>query len=183
LIDAFKDTNKTAVILGGAECVYRDYDLVKDTSLVHFGVNDISFQFSKAPVDHVVSLHSDMVGSLKRLNQIRYTHTCTSHGYKSDDGVDVSWYNHINNIGGTSSLFAVEIAIKLGFRRILVCGVPLDGTPHYYEDLRNIESELYKFGRLSEAAIWKQTIDNYRESIDLDIKVASGKLKDIFGGF
>lgn len=187
MIDAYKGTNRTAVILGCAECVYRDYDLVKAnykaSELVHFGVNDISAQFSKSPIEHIVSLHNEMILPLKTINKLRYNIDSIGHSLKSGAGVDCSWFGKISNIGGTSSLFAVEIAILLGFNNIVVCGVPLDNTPHYYEDLREFESEVYHFGKVPEANCWIDKIRIYKENgKNINIKAASGVLKTYFGG-
>lgn len=182
----YKGTTRTGVILGGSSSIWEDYDKVmkvRDTKdLIHFAVNDISFQFNKAPIDHIVSLHSEMVGALKSLHKVRFTHDACAHGYKDGEGVDCIWCGKLNNLGGTSSLFAVEIALELGITDIFVCGVTLDSRPHYYEDLRQEKGTFYDFGKVPEGSCWRSKFDGERAHQKKMVKVASGQLQEYFGG-
>lgn len=179
----YTGTSRSAVILGCAKCVWSDYDkvlAVKDQKdLVHFAVNDIGIQFTSHPVEHIVSLHSDILGALKKIHSVRFSQSVCTHGWKNDDGVDFAWYGKITNIGGTSSLFATEIALELGFRDIYICGVPLDDTPHYYEDNRKEKSDIFSFCRVPENRAWDKL---FNKDYKFNIHVASGVLQTMFGG-
>lgn len=36
-------------------------------------------------------------------------------------------------ISGSSGLFALRLALHMGFARVLLCGIPLDGSGHFYD--------------------------------------------------
>jgi hypothetical protein len=177
----YHGTNRTAVILGGSSSIWDDYKYVQSIrapqDLIHFAVNDISIHFFKAPIQHIVSYHSDMIAPLRKLYKLRFNADVTTHGWKDDEGVDMSWWGKITNNGGTSSLFAVEIALELGITDIIVCGVTLDGRPHYFEDCRQEKGEHYDFGRVPEIGAWKAKLFGKEHMI----KGTSGVIAETFG--
>jgi hypothetical protein len=170
----YQGTHRTAVILGGSSTVWEDYRKVQSIrapqDLIHFAVNDIAMHFNKAPVDHICSLHSEMMLALKIMRKVRFHETPVCNGWKSGDGVDVAWWGKLTNNGGTSSLFAVEVALALGVKEVLVCGVTLDSRPHYFEDKELIKGELYDFGMVPESAVWRDKLQGKY------VKVAQGAL-------
>ena len=108
-------------------------------------VNDIAGQFRAEPIHHAVSLHKRILPAVKLLRVEKSmlekitTHSCLHH-----DGVDVVW--NLHNSGGTSGLFAVKIALLLGYEKIIVCGVPMDNSGHYFDPDDVNVNQAAKFG-------------------------------------
>ena len=94
----------------------------------------------KARVHHGVSLHAEEP-PLWRLLRGQYgcdaghTHT---HAYRESrdpriPNCDYIWKIRGSALAGTSTLFAVAVALALGYSRIVVAGAPLDGKRHFYD--------------------------------------------------
>lgn len=43
-------------------------------------------------------------------------------------------YNHVPTRDGSSGLLAITVALHLGYRKIILCGVPLDKIAGHYDD-------------------------------------------------
>lgn len=113
-------TCRVAIVLGGAECWQRDLDvahrLLSGRQIEYYVVND-----------QIVSFPGDIVA-------------CTLHPEKLDDWLDrrsaaklsaprECWTrNELKEWGGTSGLFAFQVARKHEHRRIIFCGVPMDDS-------------------------------------------------------
>jgi hypothetical protein len=57
---------------------------------------------------------------------------------------------------GSSSLFAVEIGLVLGYDPIVLCGVPLDDSDYFFRRLTAEERETYGFRRRHCHATWER---------------------------
>ena len=181
----YTNSKRTAVILGCSNTVWDDYRMVLEhrnpQDLVIFAINDICLHFNHQSINHIVSLHSDLVGNFRNIHKIRNSYDATTHGYKNHEGVDMSWYGKINNIGGTSSLFAVEIALALGLRDVVTCGITLDNKPHYYEDNINIDSTVFDFGRSREIIGWTNKFEHELKEYKQCVKATTGVLTTLLG--
>jgi hypothetical protein len=123
-----------AVVIGGAECVHRDYAALRalipacdfmwhNDRLNYFVCNDMIAEFAQ-PIDHAVTLHPHKLRGWLRERRARH-------------GLDVAraWCHRQNVVGftgyatdwhGSSGLFAVKIAREeLRHDRIILCGVPM----------------------------------------------------------
>jgi hypothetical protein len=94
-------------------------------------VNDMAFQFKERPVTHAVSQHPELLEAVKLIGPLRGIAPIT-HSTCAGDGVDHVW-GKLKRKGGTSSIFALKIALVMGYKKIVVCGVPLDDSGHYYD--------------------------------------------------
>lgn len=130
---------KTAVVLGGAECVWDDYEraLQKLGGFdVTLAVNDMIKDF-QGHLDYAVSLHpgNKLEGWLaereaKGLN--RPTHII-AHNKSSPSATRVVDYRFGGmSISGSSGLYAVKVALDDGAKKIVLCGVPMDASKYYY---------------------------------------------------
>lgn len=54
-----------------------------------------------------------------------------THAQKSMPGVDTTW--DVQNVGGTSGLFAPLVGLMLGYNEIVLAGVPMDNGGHYFD--------------------------------------------------
>jgi hypothetical protein len=93
----------------------------------------------KGRVHHGVSMHPEEPGlwrALRPYYQCEGSHVHT-HGYRAHEKPGIPECDYIWDIpagkGGTSSLLAVFIALAIGYDRVVLCGVPLDGNGHFYD--------------------------------------------------
>ena len=79
---------------------------------------------------------------------------------------------------GSSGLFAVEIAIRLGYERLILCGIPLEGA-----------TTLQESGEESRVRGGKPFVENFRaawlrhfETLEPVVRSMSGWTKELLGG-
>jgi len=123
-----------ALILGGAAGVWEEvvtwerlYGRPWDGLVV--AVNDVGCHWPRA-LDHWVTLHPDKLAGWKALRA----------GYGHSDGY-VTWGKAERPVdrflhpwpGGSSGMYAIQVAKELGAVRAVLCGVPMTATPHFAE--------------------------------------------------
>ncbi len=102
-------------------------------------VNNMILHWKKR-VHHGVSLHAEEPPLWRFLRgqygcDANHTHT---HAYRPSrdpriPNCDYLWPITGSALAGTSTLFAVAVALALGYSRIIVAGAPLDGKRHFYD--------------------------------------------------
>ena len=114
-------------VLGSARCVWDDYaQLCGKATFDVMCVNDIIMHFPER-IDHAYSNDDDMLHRwhVARRDQLRAKHPAIRglHSLRT-----WPWPGH-----GTSALGAVYTGLALGYEEIVLCGVPLDGSGHYFD--------------------------------------------------
>ncbi len=125
------------LVVGGAACVWSDVRPFAADYGGKFGgkydviaINDIGMHFP-GPVKH---LYSNNTRFLKLWQAARRDQFCSTYGF-----IQHLHSNHAGQIfwpwpgAGTSALGATYTALALGYDEFILCGVPLDNTPHYFE--------------------------------------------------
>jgi hypothetical protein len=135
-------------------------------------VNDIVVHFKVEPVQHMVSIHSDLINPLLYIGNKRNKRGVITHSITKGNGVDIVW--GINDTSGTSSCVAVKIALLLGYRKIVLCGVPMDNSGHYYDPKDSNKNKSSMFEK-SSFEPWVKMVQNDK------IKSISGRTKELFG--
>ena len=121
------------LIIGSAQCVWDDLERYDH---LHIGdriaVNG-AIRYYRKPIQHAASLHPDLMWLW-----------CS---WRDDDGFlihsthraagfpETIWPIHRD--GGTSGLFAVLLALMMGYEEIVLAGVPCDSSPHIYDNEPN----------------------------------------------
>lgn len=113
------------VIVGGAACVWRDYKRV-DGEHDLMTVNDITMHFpaeihhaysnSREDIERWVDCRRDTL--IQAYGQVGQVHSLK----------DWPWTGR-----GSSGLGATLTGLALGYDRIILCGIPMDGSPHYFD--------------------------------------------------
>jgi len=149
----------------------RDYDII--------AINDIAHQMRR-PIAHIVSLHKEILGPLRQIRQVKmqdmeHVHT---HGHRPYEGVDFVW-GSIATSGGTSGLFAVKAAVAMGYSKIVVAGVGIDKTGHYYDPEDHNGNGAGVFDEACREP-WK---DLWRDNPEFKkrVRILSGSLMDLYG--
>ena len=169
------------IILGGAKCLWDDYLKVK-TLLTRYNImciNDIGCQFKAEPIHHAVSLHRRILPSVRYMRQEKSMpeHVVT-HCHRPFEGVQVVWT--LEQVGGTSGLFATQIALALGYTRIILCGIPIDGTGHYWDPENVNDNKSTKFDDKPSLNVWSQMIEK-NEFFGQRVRSMSGRTKNLLG--
>lgn len=124
---------KKIIVAGGGACVWDDLQRLgyrSDHPQWHvMAINDLIMHFP-GPMEHAYSNDYKMLPkwiAARRPNYVRlygppHAHSTGPHGTRWP------WPGH-----GTSALNAVYTALALGYRRVVLCGVPLDNGPHYWQ--------------------------------------------------
>lgn len=131
-----------ALCLGGASCVWDDVDAWltlygKPWDGLVIAANDIGAHWP-GRLDHWVSLHPSRLTdwtALRRENNMpecspgRWGQEC----YQSSlDGAVVD-YRIMPWPGGSSGMFAAQVARAIDCQKVVLCGIPITRTPHFAE--------------------------------------------------
>ena len=158
------------LILGGAKCVWDDIASLGIWEHEVAAVNDIGARW-KGPLVFWVSLHPRKLKDwetrrIKNGYPQGYVKYSNRSGYPMVDFVIEDW-------GGSSGLYAIKIALQLGYKDIIIAGMPMDAEQAHY---------------FSKSKKWKEA-DGYRkawlEKYDLIapyVKSCSGWTKELLGG-
>ena len=132
-----------AVVIGTGRCMHDDvkaFDPEREGAQV-VAINDAILHYHRR-IHHAASLHPEHPPLWRAL---RGTHGCEAgdilthasheprHAICEHLWPDFIWPHMELSTGGTSSLFAVFVALALGYEKVVLLGVPMDGTGHFYD--------------------------------------------------
>jgi hypothetical protein len=120
--------NQVAVVIGGAEDVFDEWRQAKElceealVDPVTFVTND-SISLFPDRIDHAVTLHPDKYDREWR----------DARAARGLDPPGIVWAHRRHKVanrdtpdwGGSSGLFAIKVALEVGFDKIILCGVPM----------------------------------------------------------
>lgn len=107
------------IIIGDGETREQDFALAFSTNS-YFEIMIVNKVIKyKYRYNHWVSYHPEVFMMRTALDGL--THSNNTKFFRPD----IIWKH--DNEGGTSALFALEIALKLGYNKIALCGCPLSG--------------------------------------------------------
>lgn len=172
------------IIAASAECLWDDYlrakELVEDEDLMCVNLAAICFYYRH--IDHLVTLHHEgmrrfyaaaQIERRARSNRDRRCQKIITHSYKeASGGVDVLW--DITNPGGTSGLFAATVAVRLGYDKIILCGMPIDNSRRFYDS----PNKVFKYSGLSQQDPWQNAA---RTRLEGKVRSMSGNTRKILG--
>ncbi len=135
------------VLMGGADCIWHDLQGIAAMFDKSFGplweqgmipahymaVNDIG-AYWQGELHHWLTLHPNyMPGWMKfRMgHNFGLGHGVETHSNKPWEGIDNVWA--IANSGGSGGLFACLVALALGYNRIILAGMPIDESRHFFD--------------------------------------------------
>lgn len=136
-----------AVVMGGAACIWDDCAKIDFDKVQVIAINNM-IMHHKGRVHHAVSLHPEeppLWRQLRWTNQCEpsYVHTHSHrlpenndnlppYEFKTRHGLDYIWVIE-GGRGGSSGLFAAMVGLALGYDRIILAGVPIDGSRHFFD--------------------------------------------------
>ena len=173
-----KHKGRSVVICGAARCLWDDLATL-DLSAHHLcAVNFVPICWTRV-FDHWVSVHDDQHWFDRRSMSIYYcrgealANHCMLHGFRTDDSQVVRW-GFRNE--GTSSLFALRVMLALGYDRIILAGVPLDGSGHFYEPPGDARPQ-DRFGDSYTHETWQRAVPEFADRA----RSVSGFTRELLG--
>lgn len=180
----------TAVVLGSARCIWDDMARVDFTKVEVIAINDMIMHY-KGVLHHAVSLHPE---ESPLWRQLRGTNGCASGGhiwthchrlpenndnlppyeFKTRHGLDFIWVIE-GGRGGSSGLFAAMVGLALGYERIILAGIPMDGTGHFFDPPGKVVNQFLGTNIKEE---WDNAIAKYFKG---RVKSLSGRTREWLG--
>lgn len=138
---------RTALIMGGGECVREDIKaalaLFEPDLLI--AVNDFGAEWH-GRLDHWCSMHPEKMegwAEKRAANGLGPAGRIWTAEHKDKKYP----YQRVVNPGGGSSALAVAVAREMGAERIVLAGVPLTSTPHFFDDVPWCSKEVAHYQR------------------------------------
>jgi len=182
-IGMHESTKIALVILGGAKSIWSDWNIARKlfTSNSEFqvmAINDIACQFKARDIHHIVTLHGKMAGALRTVRKEKsMLEDVTTHSDKNFGGVDRVWPD-VHSNGGSSAMLAAKIALLYGYRAIILCGIQLDSSGHYFDPPDATDNDTTTF-LPAHFKIWTELKDQNPYAA-ARIAACSGKLAEQF---
>lgn len=122
------------IALGGAERVWEDYE--KARALCPYAdvgaVNEAGRDY-EGRLTVWATLHPEKSERWHRERSLagrNMDFTAVSHKRIAGARVDTVYSD---KYGGSSGLYLCDVALNLGYQRVIVCGIPMDGGAHYFD--------------------------------------------------
>lgn len=120
-----------ALVLGGAACVWDDLRALGPWDGIVVATNDAGVAYPYR-IDHWASLHPEKLEHWQELRQALHgNRDYTTWSRRCPELVDrtlTGWTS------GSSGMFAVGVALELGAESVVCAGVPMDGSPHFFDE-------------------------------------------------
>lgn len=181
------------LIMGSASCVWEDIEKFEQLNIKHDRMAVNYTGMFCWDMEHWVSEHPEIFRWLPMLklkmcnNLVRVykesdegTYKCTYPGMAHTNRPDTEenivkttvW--HGLDIGGTSSMFGVRVGIALGYDKIILAGVPLDGAGYFFlPPTKNISNH----GDRATQITWERQ----KEFLSERVRAMSGFTKNLLG--
>ena len=166
----FNSFSGNLILTGCAECVFDDYrkavDIFGKADIMCVNMSGVCFK----GVKHLVSLHSENIEGFLKAAMIRTKTHIHTYSVKSSPYTERIFPS---TGSGSSGLYAAVIAVKLGYSRIILCGMPLSGDRKFY-DTDDIEKPL---GDRANILGWQ----SYKPLLSPFVRSMSGRTRDLLG--
>ena len=176
----------SALICGSAPCLLEDYQaaISRMSDAAVLVVNEAG---SVVPGQHLMTQHPEKGDWFRQrsINQQIIVHTAKNRERAEQAGVDVYWPDCVTL--ATSGGSAIAIALRMGFERIILCGMPMNGGDGYF-DGSALQRDEPRFGleRADSRYIrsYQQRLVSFAESEPQSferVRSCSGFTRELFG--
>lgn len=165
-----------AIAIGGARCVWDDLAATAHIAGDRAAVNEIGMHYP-GRLAHWLTLHPEYMPGwlLWRSNHCMgegaRPHT---HSHKHAPGIDHAW-EAVDVVGGTSGLAIVYVLRMLGYCPVILAGIPMDASGHYFDPP---DRKTPEFGDGAVRGEWAQALEMMRGAVFS----VSGNTRQWFGG-
>lgn len=152
-----------AIAIGGARCVWDDLATLEGVAGDRAAVNEIGMHYP-GRLAHWLTLHPEYMPGW-RLWRERHcmgegarAHT---HSHQHHAEIDHVWTG-VDIVGGTSGLALVYVLRMLGYCPVILAGIPMDDSGHYFDPPSRKTPE---FGDGAVRSEWQQAIEMLRGTV------------------
>lgn len=119
-----------ALVIGGASCLWDDLAAVGTWDGMVVACNDAGAVYPHR-IDHFATLHPEKLDGWRaererRGGNLDFT-TWSRRNPELVDRILEGWSS------GSSGMLAVGVALAVGAERVVLCGVPMQATPHFFD--------------------------------------------------
>lgn len=168
---------RVALVLGGAACVGDDAEMAiafcKDKGLKWGAVacNEIAADYT-GDLDAIVTVHSNKLGKITATRHRKGLNRAPTYAHNGRPTVLTDWAFPGQRSAGSSGLFAAKVAlVDLGFDAAILCGIPMDNSPHYFDDKPWTDADHH----------WPAFLE-VADSVKGRLVSMSGRTRDLLGG-
>lgn len=166
------------LVLGGAACVWDDLEtaqqMLGDRERVMVAANDVGMHIDGD--FHWCTLHAEHMPGWEAERAARglpRTYTTWGRTYPyGEEHLQALTERAVEHGMGSSGMLAVEVAVHLGCAPILLCGVPLDDSPHFFDAAAWAHASGFR-------RHWERRAQWLRER---HVRSMSGWTRDLLGG-
>ena len=182
-IPMVKAPRKSAVLIcGSGRCLWDDISSLGPFDGDMMAVALAGMYLEKLPL-HWVSLDPETFQWMLPMRpEIVYTPTglfvrrVETHSHRPCAGVLHAWpLSVLKTTGGTSSLAACRIALALGYERVILAGVPIDGSGHFYDAPSALREATDDYSGFIEP--WHDAVDEFKGRV----RSLSGRTRELLG--
>ena len=129
---------KVALVLGGARCLYEDFDDAISICQPHtiIATNNAGHDFPME-LPHWVTLHTEKMPAWMEIRKNYGFPPAQNYWTSNRKTIPIEhkgMYKHVTSWDGSSGLLAVTVALHLGYEKIILCGIPLEKAMAHYDD-------------------------------------------------
>ncbi len=179
LVVVHKTPERRGIVLGSAPCLWEDTiaaPLSNNGEWEHIAVNGAGV-FCGSPLHVWASIHGpklvDWIEKRRALGRCDMDFKAYGNFADNQESGDVIRWNRPNG-DGSSGLFAVLIALELGFDKLILCGMPMDGEERITSD-GGVEPGLTPYHHYRKGWILRQGI------LSKHVRSMSGWTRETFG--
>lgn len=159
-------------IFGGGSTMWQDYEnserLFPGTDKLAVNIASL---FIPHPLQHMFSWHHKQISYIKGWRQAEIPDDRSLvHSVKDFERINHVW--HFDGGTSVSGLSALDLVYLLGYRKIVLCGIPMDGNSYFYKP--SINRDMNDKYRHEEVRRLKHIYGDI-------VKSFSGYTKEIFG--
>jgi hypothetical protein len=157
------------VIVGSGGGMWEDYAKIKDEGFDIMGVN-VGGQFIPS-LTHLFSWHCQQISAISKFRKAEFHgKEFLTHSVRAYDGIDYVWY--LSGGASMSGISAIDLCWLLGYRKIILCGVPMDDSGYFYGRAKNPEvCDKYR----------QEEVLRLKQKFGDNVKSLSGYTKEIYG--
>jgi hypothetical protein len=167
------------LIVGSGRCVWDDLAQIGASakSFEVMAINDMIMHLPLA-IDHASSTDSVWLPKWVAArrphyrSQYDFNQQILLHSNKRDPHIDAAWPLSGN---GTSGLFSTLVGCAMGYDEIILCGIPMDGTDHYFDPPEKYVLQYDTHQYAGQERYWKRANAAY---FDGKVKSMSGNTKE-----
>jgi len=128
--------SKRLVIVGSGRCVWDDLEKLYPITADVMCINDM-IPFYPGDIHHICSFDGPMLAKWwdARRPPYKKMFPMIPRWHTADNGMPVGRKAEVWEFkgGGTSGLLACVVGLNIGYENIVLCGVPIDNSGHFWE--------------------------------------------------